>query len=188
MTIRGLPTFYFNSISQPPYFLHSVLPHRLAQMRKIQLVYNQHTMNKIRANDTEVARHQHWLHQCAFCNVNLWLDMIRKHMTGLQSVEVFVYLDDSTRLPTLGDSWIVRLFKLQHGDNGLRDLKIHVYPGPDAPWTLPPISRTANLQYVLQLDKLLQDEIRKGAEKNLRRSSHGEDALAPCHSTIRSED
>ena len=106
-------------------------------------------------------------------------------MTGLQTAEVFVYLDDSTRLPTLGDSWIVRLLKLQHGDNGLRNLKIHVFTGPDAPWTLPHGSRSANLTLVMQLDKLLQDEIRKGAEKNLWRSSQGEGALAPCHAMMR---
>lgn len=99
-------------------------------------------------------------------------------MTGLQTIEVFAYLDESGRLPTLGDSWIVRLFQLQHGQNGLRDLKIRVYPGPDAPWMLPNGARTANHQSVTQLDALLQEKIRNGMEKHLRRSSQAEGVLA----------
>ncbi len=136
-------------------------------------------MNKIRAHTNELAQHQHWLHQCAFCNVNLWLDLIRKHMTGLQTIEVFAYLDESGRLPTLGDSWVVRLFQLQHGQNGLRDLKIRLYPGPDAPWMLPNGARTANHQSVTQLDALLQEKIRKGTKKCLPPSSPAEGVFAP---------
>jgi hypothetical protein len=106
-------------------------------------------------------------------------------MTGLQTVEMFIYLDDTTRLPNLGDPWIVRLFKLQHGDNGLRELKIHMYPRPDTPWTIPHGIRSTNLTLVMQLDKLLQDEIRKGAEKNLWKNSLGEGVVAPCHKLMR---
>ena len=93
-------------------------------------------------------------------------------MTGLQTIEVFAYLDDSGRLPTLGDSWIVRLFQLQHGQNGLRDLKIRLYPGQaDGPWMpLPNGTRPPNLQSVMQLDELLQEKIRKGT-KNCTPSS-----------------
>ena len=136
-------------------------------------------MNKVRAHTNELAQHQHWLHQCAFCNVNLWLDLIRKHMTGLQTIEVFAYLDEMGRLPTLGDSWIVRLFLLQHGQNGLRDLKIRLYAGPDAPWMLPNGPRTATHQSVMQLDALLQEKIRKGTEKHSSRSSQVEGVLTP---------
>ena len=136
-------------------------------------------MNKIRAHTNELARHQHWLHQCAFCNVNLWLDLIRKHMTGLQTIEVFAYLDDSGRLPTLGDAWIVRLFQLQHGQNGLRDLKIQLYPGPDAPWMLPNGARPPTHQSVTHLDALLQEKIRKGTKKCLPPSSPAEGVFAP---------
>ena len=100
-------------------------------------------------------------------------------MTGLQTIEVFAYLDESGRLPTLGDSWVVRLFQLQHGQNGLRDLKIRLYPGPDAPWMLPNATRTANHQSVAQLDALLQEKIRKGTEKCLPPSSPAEGVFAP---------
>ena len=98
-------------------------------------------------------------------------------MTGLRTIEVFAYLDEAGRLPTLGDSWIVRLFQLQHGQNGLRDLKIRVYPGPDGPWMLP--NGAANHPSVTQLDALLQEKIRKGTEKHLRRSCQAEIILAP---------
>ena len=138
-------------------------------------------MNKFRAHTEELARLQHWLHQCAFCNANLWLDLIRKHMTGLQTIEVFAYLDDSGRLPTLGDSWVVRLFQLQHGQNGLRDLKIRLYPGQaDGPWMpLPNGTRPPNLQSVMQLDALLQEKIRKGTKNCLPSSPPVEGVFAP---------
>ena len=176
--VQGLPTFYFNSIAQPPFFLHSVLPERLAQIRKIQLCYNQTAINKVRANSSELAQHQHWLHQCAFCNVNHWLEMIGKHMTGLQTIEVYAYLDETGHLPTLSDAWIIRLFKLQHGQNGLRNLKIQIYAGPDPPWIVTNGSVTVNRQSVLQLDAALQERIRKGAQMHLQ-SSQAESVSAP---------
>ena len=100
-------------------------------------------------------------------------------MTGLQTIEIFAYLDETGRLPTLGDSWIVRLFLLQHGQNGLRDLRIRLYAGPDPPWMLPNGPRTATHQSVTQLDTLLQEKIRKGAEKHSSQSSQVEGVLAP---------
>ena len=100
-------------------------------------------------------------------------------MTGLQTIEVFAYLDETGRLPTLGDSWIVRLFLLQHGQNGLRDLKIRLYAGPDAPWMLPNGPRMATHQSVTQLDALLQEKIRKGTEMHSSRSSQAEGVLTP---------
>ena len=100
-------------------------------------------------------------------------------MTGRPTIQVFAYLDDSGRLPTLGDSWIVRLFQLQHGQNGLRDLKIRLFPGPDAPWMLPNGARPPNLQSVTQLDALLQEKIRKGAKMGLPPSSPADGLFAP---------
>ena len=53
-----------------------------------------------------------------------------------------MYLEKSCRIPTVIDPWILRLFKLQIGSNGLRDLEIEVHPGAGdglvLPWNLIP--------------------------------------------------
>lgn len=47
-------------------------------------------------------------------------------MTGLESVKMFVCLNRHMRVPLLDDECLSRLFNLQHGPNGLRDLKIDI--------------------------------------------------------------
>lgn len=158
---KGQQTFYFNSMSQPPYFLHSVLPSRLAQIRHIQFCYNQLDRVSPCRSGTAAARREHRLQQCAFCNTNLWLDLVKKLMTGLKTVELLMYLysGTTTRLPTLGDPWIVRLFSLQVGGNGLRGLTIRVYRREVREWG------DTNVVSTAQLDRCLQDKIRGGVER-----------------------
>ncbi len=63
-------------------------------------------------------------------------------------------------MPATNAPWIAHLLEMQHGTNGLREIKINVLPGP---WMTsnPPDSFLAN---AARLDSLLQNMIKKGAE------------------------
>lgn len=100
--------------------------------------------------------------------------MIKKRMTGLRTVELFLYLEFyRTRLPTLGDPWITRLFSLQTDQNGLRDLKIHVYPNDEIPLGMYGSSYSdENMELAKTFDAGLQKRVKEGIEKYQRDTSH----------------
>lgn len=89
--------------------------------------------------------------------------MIKQNLTGLRSIEAFIYLGGTFTIPTRNTPWVDQLFEMQHGTNGLRELKINVLPGPWMAFTNPPDGFIAN---VARFDSLLQNMIRKGAKKN----------------------
>ena len=94
-------------------------------------------------------------------------------MPNLQRIQLFMYLDKSGRIPTVIDPWILRLFKLQIGSNGLRDLEIEVHPGTgDAlalPWNLvPPLQPLIHDASADRLRNRL-NEIIKAREETYRR-------------------
>lgn len=108
-------------------------------------------------------------------------------MTGLESVEVFIYLEQRMRVPSTDDEWVSRLFRLQHGPNGLRELKIHVIydrltgipPLPGPGWIFPTAPPTGTLQAPTQMERLevnLQEMIRRGAESHVGKGETAADA------------
>jgi len=113
-------------------------------------------MSKVRHTARSTARYHHRVGQCTFCNVNHWLSAIKKYMTGLRSVEMYIFLEKKHQMVSLGEPWIIKLFALQFGRNGQRDFQIHVFPkgevselSTDAAWVLK----------VRMLDKQLQQKI-----------------------------
>ncbi len=128
----GSPTFCFNNLEQPPFFILAGNPSRLAQIQKIQLCWKQITMSRNQDVGSSLTRYTHRIGQCSFCNLSAWLKQIHKHLTGLRSVEMFMYLDKNMGVPSLGHSWIVDLLKLQRSpDGGLRKLQITVFCNND---------------------------------------------------------
>jgi len=113
-------------------------------------------------------------------------------MTGLERIDVLVYADIDLSPIAVDEPWIGPLFNLQHGANGLRDLKIHVFPvcggfyarQPGSPHNLQPHARSAQTD---QLDTLLQDMIKKGVEEHTPKNCAVEpttDQEAPEASTV----
>ena len=144
--------------------MQSVLPHRLAQIRSIQLCYNYITVSSLCPNGEQGrsdAPHVHRMQQCAACNLLKWSRLIEHTLTGLRSVEAFIYVGMSMTMPASDAPWIARLLEMQHGPNGLRELKITVLPGP----FMADVNPTAiYLATVARFDSLLQHMIKKGAE------------------------
>ncbi len=108
-------------------------------------------------------------------------------MTGLESVEVFVYLEPRMRVPSTEEEWVSRIFSLQHGPNGLRDLKIQVIydrstgipPLPGAGWIFPAAPLTGTPQAPTDMERLelrLQEMVRKGAESHIGKGEIAADA------------
>lgn len=165
---------------ETPYFLDSVLPDRLSQIRHIQLCHNQKKEFPCCGSGTPAAERRHRFQKCALCNTSLWLDLIKKRMTGLRTVELFLYLSfHSMRLPTLDDPWIARLFGLQIGKNGLRDLKIHVCPNFESPFAFQQ-SMTAyrgNMETATRLNEMFQKRIDEGVEQYQGDTHHVEAAV-----------
>lgn len=89
--------------------------------------------------------------------------MIKQNLTGLRSIEAFIYLGGTFTIPTPNTPWAAQLLEMQHGANGLRELKINVLHGPWMAFTNPPDGFVAN---VARFDLMLQNMIRKGAKKN----------------------
>ena len=142
--------------------MQSVLPHRLAQIRSIQLCYNKnHIPCPNGERDQRAALHVHRMQQCADCNFLKWSRLVQQTLTGLRSIEVFVYV--WTGLPRLASDapWIANLLEMQHGANGLRELKIRVVPGPLVARLDLDCSRLAD---AARFESLLQHMIKKGAE------------------------
>lgn len=192
MALTELPTFHFNSLSKPPFFLQSILPQRLAQIKRIQLCYHTRTMTRICNQSTRHSielQRQHKLQQCNSCNLDLWLDTIRKTMINLESIEMYLYLDILGRVPTTEDGWISRLFKLQRGPNGLRTLRIQLFFDrhrrtlplniiPGFPPLPPAPPQVAQLE---RLEESLQKMVRKGAESPSReRPAEGISGSSPA--------
>ena len=144
--------------------MQSVLPHRLAQIRSIQLCYNNITISSLCPNgerDRQATLHVHRMQQCAVCNLLKWSKLIQQTLTGLRSIEAFVYVGTALTMPASDAPWIVHLLEMQHGANGLRELKIRVLPGPLLAHVVPTDSFLAT---VARFDSLLQHMIEKGAE------------------------
>ena len=145
--------------------MQSVLPHRLAQIRSIQICYNHITMSSpcpSDGNDRRAALHAHRMQKCAACNLLTWSNLIKHTLKGLRTIEVFIYLGSTVTMPASNAPWLARLLEMQCGTNGLRELKINVLPGPwISPTTPPPDGFLAN---AARLDSLLKSMIKKGAE------------------------
>lgn len=124
-----LPTFSFKDLHRPPYFMQTVLPQRLALIRSIHLIYDQSKMS-MKGNHVAcpTAQYIHNMGRCAFCNPLHWFNEIKRTMTGLQEIQVFIFLKKDQRIPELGKLWLARLLDLQIGVNGLRAMKIDVSP------------------------------------------------------------
>lgn len=144
--------------------MQSVLPHRLAQIRSIQICYNHITMSSLcpsGAIDHRAALHVHRMQKCAFCNLITWSKLIKQTLQGLRTIEAFIYLGGTFTMPVPNAPWITTLLEMQSGTNGLRELKINVLPGPWVNLTNPPDGFLAN---AARWDSLLQSMIKKGAE------------------------
>ncbi len=93
-------------------------------------------------------------------------------MTGLESVDVFVYIDKRMRVPLVEDEWVSRVFALQRGANGLRQLQIELFfdrPNrtlqlPAHGWIIPAPPTPPQIPQLDILEKTLQEMIREGAE------------------------
>ncbi|KAL9098831.1 MAG: hypothetical protein Q9163_005574 [Psora crenata] len=161
----SLPTFNFTTLHHPPFFLRRALPHRLACIRSIHLIYNQSNINKPNPRShvgCSTARYWHQVGECTFCNPLHWLDGIKKYLTGLKRLEVYIYLEKKHQIPSMGDGWVARLFDLQVGPNGLRNMKLYIAPitqnfdnsSDDA----------AFIRKLNRLEDLLQQRLRKNIE------------------------
>ena len=120
------PTFCFNNLDQPPFFLRSILPSRLALIQRIQLVYKQNTMTQPRSAAGSLAKHLHRVQKCTFCNLTAWLRTIQQTMTNLRQIEVFLYLSRKMSVPRLGQPWIVNLLALRNGPHSTRNMTLKV--------------------------------------------------------------
>lgn len=159
----GLQTFSFGSLTPPPFFMQSVLPHRLAQIRSIQICYTYLTISShcpTYGNDRRAAIHTHRMQECAACNLLTWSRLIKQTLKGLRTIEAFIYIGDTLLMPAPNTPWIARLLELQYGANGLRELKTNILPVP-CMTTNPANGFLANSA---RLDSLLKSMIRKGAE------------------------
>ena len=124
----SLPAFNFKDIHKPPFFINGVLPQRLAHIRSVHLVYDQTYIVKSNHVGCETARFSHKIGECKWCNPIQWVNGIKKYMVNLKTVETFFFLKKEQRVPSMGDTFIARLFDLQVGSNGLRHMKIDVSP------------------------------------------------------------
>lgn len=95
-------------------------------------------MSRAQPPASSLSRYIHRMGQCTFCNLTAWLKLIHRHLTGLRSIEVFLYLDKKMPVPQMGQSWVVDLLKLQkgpagpHGEEGrLRTMQVKVYSNAD---------------------------------------------------------
>ena len=123
------PTFTFKDLHRPPFFLRTVLPHRLALIRSVHLIYDQASMvTKTNHVACSEARFTHAMGQCSFCNPIHWFNGIRKYMTGLKQIRVHILIRKDQRIPELGKTWIARMLDLQTGPEGLRNMQVDVTP------------------------------------------------------------
>lgn len=91
--LYSLQIFSFASLAPPPFFMQSVLPHRLAQIRSIQLCYNHFTTSSPcpnGGNDRRAALHAHRMQKCAICNLLTWSKLIKETLNGLRTIEAFL--------------------------------------------------------------------------------------------------
>lgn len=101
------------------------------------------------------------MQKCAACNLLTWSELIKQNLKGLRTIEAFIYLKGTFTMPAPNAPWIARLFEMQYGTNGLRELKITVLPSFWMSLTNPPADFLA---FAAPLDSLLQSMIKKGAE------------------------
>lgn len=111
--LYSLQTFSFASLTPPPFFMQSVLPHRLAQIRRIQICYNNITMSSP-CPDGDISRladlHAHRMQKCTACNLLTWSRLIKQTLKGLRTIEAFIYLEGTFTMPASNAPWIASLF------------------------------------------------------------------------------
>ena len=163
--LYSLPAFSFRGLHRPPFFIRSALPQRLACVRTIHLVYDQMNMSKMIHVGCNTAKYCHQVGECTFCNPIQWLNGIKRYMTGLQRIEIYMFMEKKQPLITMGDSWIARMLDLQIGPNGLREMKIEVSPKEEDQFDVSPSTEAEYVKKVKRLDELLQQRLAKGIER-----------------------
>ena len=161
--LYSLPTFNFRELHRPPFFVRAALPHRLTCIRNIHLVYDQLLIKKMTHIGCSTAKYWHQVGECTFCNPIHWINEIKRHMTGLKKIDIFMFMEKKQPLLTMGDTWIARMLDLQIGPNGLREMKIHVVPKDDD--DVSPLSESEYSKKVKRLDEHLQQSLKKGIER-----------------------
>ena len=161
--LYSLPTFNFRELHRPPFFIRAALPHRLTCVRNIHLVYDQQLIKKMTHIGCSTARYSHQVGECTFCNPIHWINEIKKYMSGLKKIEIYMFLEKKQPLLTMGDTWIARMLDLQIGPNGLREMKIHVSPGDND--HVNPLSEAEYLKKAKRLDEQLQQSLKRGIER-----------------------
>lgn len=160
------PTFNFIDLHKPPFFITGALPQRLARIRNVHLVYDQNKMVKrTQHSGCSTARYWHRVGECTFCNTIHWLNGMKKHMTNLQNIEAFIFLEKKREMLKVNEAWIQRLFDLQLGPNGLRKLKLHVSPMRREPrgYDVSPLAGEDEFyKKVRDFDRLMQKKLDQG--------------------------
>ena len=85
-------------------------------------------------------------------------------MKNLQRIEVLVYANVEMAAISPHEPWLSRLFALQRGPNGLRDLRIQVHPIHEYGMPLQALSQESTAQ-TKRTDEQLQEMIKKGVER-----------------------
>ena len=102
--------------------MYSVLPQRLAQIRRIGLYYQETPGSK---SCQKVSQAKHRARQCLGCNFCHWLELIKRCMIGLRAVNLFIYLNlVESNKPSFNDQWVQRLLALQQRTNVITDLEV----------------------------------------------------------------
>lgn len=114
-----------------PFFLRNVHPNHLRNITHIQLGYDEKTVACTTFTSIHISEH------CAPCNMERWLTLIRKELTGLRKIDVFLYLDLArfdrfgTALNHVRQPWVHLFLALQHSPHGLRELQAHIRACPE---------------------------------------------------------
>ena len=177
--LYSLPAFSFRGLHRPPFFIRSALPQRLACIRTIHLVYDQMNMGKMTHVGCNTAKYCHQVGQCTFCNPIQWLNGIKRYMTGLKRIEVYMFMEKKQPLITMGDAWVARMLDLQIGPNGLREMKIDVSPKEEDHFDVSPSTEAEYVKKVKRLDELMQQRLERGIERYA--ASQRTDFTGPSH-------
>ena len=122
-----------------PHFLLNVPGNHLRNISHIQLAYDEETSACTQVDGI------HMRELCAPCNLDHWLKLIQSRLTGLQRIDVFIYLSLPKRRICVDPKWLVnkpwvmRVMALQHCQSGFRELNafVHHRDGEEEdPWTL----------------------------------------------------
>ena len=123
-----LRTFRFSFPNKYPYFLQTTHPHRLAQIKSVQLYCNSTVMGTCRGPSYSAP---HKLRHCGPCNFRRWIDLIQVRLIGLRKVKVLIHFDNFSTwnpFPSLDDHWLKAVMSLQRKlDGNLRELRVKIY-------------------------------------------------------------